>query len=67
MKRLLLMVSIGLVLSACGDKSAENATPVYANPFEHYTPVGTSADTAKLFVDLNSISRQDNLVRIKLT
>ena len=66
MKRLLLMVSIGLVLSACGDKSAENATPVYANPFEHYTPVGTSADTAKLFVDLNSISRQDNLVRIKL-
>ena len=65
MKRVLLGLLISLVLSACHE-SAESGTSANGERFPGFTQAGTTGDSAKLYVDLNTVKKAGDRVQLKL-
>lgn len=65
MKQLFIGLVLTLALSACKE-SAETAKPANTERFPGFTQVGADDGSAKLYLDLNSIKQEENLVHLKL-
>jgi uncharacterized protein YecT (DUF1311 family) len=65
MKCTLVSLLFILAVSACNE-SAQTEKQANSDRFPGFTQVGQEGDSAKLYIDLNTVKRKENLVHLKL-